>query len=71
VKSYQEKVNFLTAKVRDYGVEAPCVKRDLTLICPSYHKSIEFNRLLLTVQQACLYLHTKLNKKIKGVPACN
>lgn len=45
------KADALAARIRDYGIDAPTLRSDLMFLCPSYHKTIEHNRLLLTVIQ--------------------
>jgi predicted nucleotide-binding protein (sugar kinase/HSP70/actin superfamily) len=56
VRALQEKAEKLTQKVREFGITLPLTKADVTLVCPSYTKSIEANHMLLEVIDATQYL---------------
>lgn len=70
VKQYAVKTSELSMRIRDYGVEAPCLKSDLILVCPSFHKSIEHNRFLLMIIDTVMGLHAQLSRKKRPVPKC-
>jgi peptidoglycan hydrolase CwlO-like protein len=40
IGAYQKKCDALQDRVKQYGIDAPCLKRDLMLVCPSWHKSL-------------------------------
>jgi hypothetical protein len=43
------KLDALTGRLAEYRMEAPVLRKDLMLVCPSYHKGVEFNKFMCMV----------------------